>query len=343
MTDVFNYELLRLARESLGLTQTALAARASVTQTLLSKYESGAAEPTAESLEKIAKVLNYPPAFFYGKSSSCVDGLAYHRKRATLSAKVRARLEAQARLRMIDLETAIGKEEFASDLPRFENVKPEVAARKLRKHWKLSPTKPIENLVELLERNNVVVLQFDFQTDKIDGFFISLTDRVACFAENAKGFPPDRQRFTLCHELGHAVLHRNRLPGKGVEEEANLFAAEFLAPSAGIINDFPGAVNPPILAAIKRKWKISMAAALHRAFDLEVIDPDEYKRECIRLSAMGYRKSEPVMGVQEEQATLCRKILEQCAERSAKPLSEVLNLSRAIFNDRYPELAGGKQ
>jgi hypothetical protein len=41
--------------------------------------------------------------------------------------------------------------------------------------------------------------------------------------------PPTRQRFTVAHELGHAVL-RHRVPADRLEVEANAFAAELLLP-----------------------------------------------------------------------------------------------------------------
>ncbi len=41
--------------------------------------------------------------------------------------------------------------------------------------------------------------------------------------------PPHRQRFTVAHELGHAVL-RHEVPEDRIEVEANAFAAELLLP-----------------------------------------------------------------------------------------------------------------
>ena len=43
-----------------------------------------------------------------------------------------------------------------------------------------------------------------------------------------ENLPGDRLRWTLAHEVGHAVMHRN--PTGDVEGEANRFASEFLMP-----------------------------------------------------------------------------------------------------------------
>ncbi len=45
--------------------------------------------------------------------------------------------------------------------------------------------------------------------------------------------PPTRQRFTVAHELGHAIL-RHRVPADKLEVEANAFAAELLLPTEAI-------------------------------------------------------------------------------------------------------------
>ena len=81
------------------------------------------------------------------------------------------------------------------------------------------------------------------QSDHLDGFlFWSGGDGLAF--ENADDILP-RRRFTAAHELGHAVLHRDRMgrfradetiaegadqPDDQLEREANRFAADLLMP-----------------------------------------------------------------------------------------------------------------
>ncbi|MBL8564320.1 MAG: ImmA/IrrE family metallo-endopeptidase [Hyphomicrobiaceae bacterium] len=99
---------------------------------------------------------------------------------------------------------------------------------------------------------------------------------------------PHRQRFTIGHEVGHLVLHRDRLEGvvhvdktypmlrrdqassTGVdlmEIEANAFAAELLMPEALL----EGELTTPLdvddeerLTALSRKFKVSTSAMRYR-------------------------------------------------------------------------------
>ena len=108
--------------------------------------------------------------------------------------------------------------------------------------------------------------------------------------------PGDRLRFTLAHELGHAVMHK--LPSDRQEAEADQFASEFLMPAADIRHDLDN-VSLARLADLKLKWRVSMAALLRRAHDLGTISDFRYKQVNIELSTAGYRKQEPVSFAQE--------------------------------------------
>ncbi len=96
---------------------------------------------------------------------------------------------------------------------------------------------------------------------------------------NNVGISPGRKRFTIAHEFGHYLLHRKRLPkgiecdeqavsqrdGKGIEKEADEFAAWLLMP----LDDFRSRIGPAdkpsmedLSAAAERYGVSLMAAAL---------------------------------------------------------------------------------
>lgn len=84
-----------------------------------------------------------------------------------------------------------------------------------------------------------------------------------------QGLPPDRERFTLMHEVGHLVMHQT--PVEDQEQQANRFAGEFLAP-AEEIRPFLGGLTVrqfSKLAQLKQEWGLSMAALIQRALDLD--------------------------------------------------------------------------
>src|SRR5689334_4579038 len=94
---MFNPDMLTLARESRGMSQTELAAAIERTPGFVNKVERGFIQPNDLQLATIAKAVRYPTAFLtsqeriIGYDSPCL----YHRKRKTLPVKVLTRVEAR--------------------------------------------------------------------------------------------------------------------------------------------------------------------------------------------------------------------------------------------------------
>ena len=92
---------------------------------------------------------------------------------------------------------------------------------------------------KLCEDMGILLIQKPFGTepDAIKGFFLE-SKRIRTITLNSS-LPRVIQKFIVCHELGHAVLHRKSGihafheitlfdESSGFEKDANLFAAEFL-------------------------------------------------------------------------------------------------------------------
>ena len=97
---------------------------------------------------------------------------------------------------------------------------------------------------------------------------------------NESGASIGRKRFTISHEFGHYLLHRTKLPngiecdervvtrreGKGIEQEADEFAAGLLMP----LDDFRARIGPDDkpsmndLAGTKDRYGVSLTAAALR-------------------------------------------------------------------------------
>ncbi len=183
------------------------------------------------------------------------------------------------------------------------------------------------------------MLAFDFRTEKLDGFVVPVSDEIACIAINTnKVFSPDRQRMTLAHELGHFLLHRNDFPDDHTEDEANRFAAEFLAPAKTVLQDLMPPLSLPRLSMLKKHWKISMASLAYRAHQLHTIGDKPYKNIMIYLSANGFRKNEPYCGIEYEKPTLLLRLMKNFINSVPNALDE-LHLSLTRFNERYPEIS----
>ena len=164
-------------------------------------------------------------------------------------------------------------------------------ARSVRTAMNIPPG-PIFNLTETLERNGCMVVAHDFGTRQIDGFS-QRTTYAPCFLHLNRQLFPDRWRWTLAHELGHVVMHFEPTASpKLVEQQANLFAAEFMAP-AHEIGHMLSDLTFQKLGGLKRNWKISMQALINRAYHLGTISERQRRSMFIRLSNAGYRTREP--------------------------------------------------
>ena len=163
-------QMVILARESRGLSQSALASRMGIAQGTLSKVENGQAEATDELVEKLSDALGYPPAFFFDDYAARNLPISFYRKR--ISTKIATVRAIRARINILRLH--VQKLLLSVDLPECrvpsvnlsEYGSPERVARELRIRWHL-PRGPIENLTEILEDAGVVIVRCDFGTNEV--------------------------------------------------------------------------------------------------------------------------------------------------------------------------------
>jgi Zn-dependent peptidase ImmA (M78 family)/DNA-binding XRE family transcriptional regulator len=306
MTRIVNPEMMILARESRGMTQGELAEEISVTQGKISKYENGMLLVSEEDLKALSKALNYTEDFFYQRDK--VYGLGstflFHRQRKAapvlLQRKIQAcinilRMQAERLLRGAEIVTENSFE--ALDIDAY-NGNAEKIAGIVRAAWRL-PLGPVANVTSAIEKAGGIVLRCSFDTNLIDAAHLWLPGLPPLFFVN-RDLPGDRLRWTLAHEIGHAVMHRN--PTGDIEDEANRFASEFLLPGEDMNRHLP-AITLERAAILKQHWKVSMAALIKRAADLGAITERKYRSLFTALSSQGYRTNEPFpIDVEEPQA-----------------------------------------
>ena len=341
MSEAVNPEMLALAREARGLTQTELAKALGTTQAYISKYESGFLKYPAGDLAQISRILDFPKSFFlqpdvvYGFGSSCF----YHRKRQSISLADLRRLHAQlnvfrlqiARLLKagVEIEPRVAFEPM--NLEDYEQA-PEFVARALRASWNL-PLGPITNLVAVIERAGGIIFKCPFGTSKVDAISLWVPDAPPMFFLNEQA-PGDRLRWTLAHELGHLIMHR--VPTPDMEREADRFAAEFLMPEPEIR---PHLVKLSLakLAQLKPYWKVSMQALVKRAAGLGKITPRQYRTFFMMFGKLGYRMQEPV-SIPSEDPVLVKGILDLHQKQhgySIAELSEMVNSTPDRFMETF--------
>ena len=298
MDHSFNENLMRIARQARGWSQTELSRRSGVSQGYVSKLENGMDEPNAGIVDKLSSVLRFPITYFYEQDH--VSGLpvsvhSMYRKRASVGQRAQDRLEAEINIRLMHVRRLLKSVDFDTelDLPSFEldefETGPEQIADLLRRTW-LVPSGPLRNLIGWMERAGIIVIPSDFDGLSVDGVTVRQSGLPPCVFLN-RGQPADRQRFTLAHELGHIIMHR--LPSPEMEDEANAFASALLMPALDIKRAFSGKVTIQKLASLKPVWRVSMNALLNRAKTIGSVTPNQAQYLWRQMSALGYRRAEP--------------------------------------------------
>lgn len=146
-----------------------------------------------------------------------------------------------------------------------------------------TPPVPVERIAKQLG----VVVQYAPFDDELSGMAF-LKEGVAIIGINSNHHP-NRQRYTLAHELAHICLHHSHLEAgvhvdqssvnslrrdlvsadgtNPLEREANAFAAELLMPRkllAGTLDDRMLDLDDDRLLALAKRFKVSLMALQYR-------------------------------------------------------------------------------
>lgn len=354
MNKAFNGELLTLARATRKVSQPELVERlhGALSQAQLSKIEHGRIQPDEETVGKIAHALKYRPSFFYDPIYQRMPPVSFHRARQKLSAKDREAIHGQAEIYRINLKKLLASVELEIRLPSVPAIDPDQygkdiskIAQTVRQRWG-TPRGPIRDLTKIVEDAGVIVVAFDFGTPLIDGFSQQAGDGLPSIIFINSRQPKDRYRFSLAHELGHLVMHQT--PNPEQEVQANLFASEFLMPSA---ETGPQLYNLSIhkFMDLKLYWGCSMQALIYKAWQTGRISDRMFKYYNIELSKRGFRSKEPIEwnGSPETPSTL-RQVLATFMEElkyTAEDFGQMFGLTEdevvnlyALSGKRRPQL-----
>lgn len=330
--EMLNPQMITLAREFAGMTQSALAEELVMTQGTISKLEEGLNQGDPELLEKLSNIFQRPISFFTQKPQIPLSLEGHYRKKSSLPKKLIRSIDARMNIERIQINKLIDScdLDLASppDCDPDEYQKgPKEIAQLLRRHLHLPPG-PVTNVTAAIEKAGCIVRFLDFGTLKIDGYSV-LTNAPIIFIN--KAYPIDRRRLTLAHEFGHVIMHRGRLR-PNAEDEAFEFAGEFLMPEREIKSSlYP--LNLQKLARLKLKWRVSMAAILQHAKRIGAVNDRYYCYMRSQISKHGYTKEEPYedqIPVEKPQLlTQVFKHFKNDLEYNIDSMSQLLNASHA--------------
>ena len=343
MNKIANPEMITLARESRGLTQTELAKALGVTQAAISKAEKFSGKVSGALVKDMALVLDYPESFFYQQGFRYAPATPLlHRKQKSLPVKVENKVEAEANIRRLQIGKLLDSVELPEkDIPQFDLEDfegPEGVAQALRSKFRL-PRGPVQNMTDLVESLGIIILLCRFDSEKLDGFTIFGSNKPIIYLNQE--MPWCRLRFTLAHELGHIIM--GHVPGPTIEEEANDFASAFLMPQEDIRRDFNGErIDLNLLANLKPRWKVSMQALLFRAMSIHYLTKNQSSYLWMAISQAGYKKREPsYLDIPPEHPKLFKSIIDAHLtelEYTKEELNQVLVTNTESFNNLYPFL-----
>ncbi len=336
-----NPDMILLGRELRGLSQSQLAKASSISQAVLSRYETGARDCTQQDIERLSSTLNLPVQFFYrtGRIYGPESSSLFHRKRQSVPAGTlrtiyahlnKVRLDVERLLQAVDMEAPFKFPEY--DLDEADVT---VIAANVRAAWMMPPG-PVRSMIATIENAGGIVVPTHFGTNKIDAVIQWVPPTPPIFLINDL-VPGDRLRFTLAHEVGHLVMHSK--PTVEIEGQADSFAAAFLMPANDIGRDLE---NPTLsrLAQLKSYWKVSIQALTRRAVDLGKINERQYRYLLQQLSAAGYKREEP-NPIPAEQPTLFKELLGAHVEGigySRAELAQMLGLYQDELEQEYMQM-----
>lgn len=301
----FKGEKLREARRYRQLSITELGEKIGVSKQMVSKYERNESQPSPENYQKIVLNLGFPLKFYQLENRfEYKDNGTFYRSRLSSTQSEKKPSE------LLKKYLALLSNYFEGfvDFPILESYEfsnnPVIAAEELREFLGIGLS-PIHNIMGLIEGKGFKVASIDSSTEKVDAFgsYTKINDSdYYCILIDQDNNSFFRQQFSLAHELAHWVLHSDSVQPqeldvqeyKEMENEANIFASNFLLPEKPFVEDIRKNRNDiDAYLSIKNKWNVSVASMVYRAKDLGIIDSKEFLSLQKKMSGRGWRKVEP--------------------------------------------------
>lgn len=278
---------IRRLRQSRSMTMQEAAESTGLSRMAYSNLEHGSSKPRSDTLVRLAEVfkadirdlLASPPEF---KSLR----FRTHKTMSKRDLDTREQIIFDAARWLHDyneLEDMLGISSAA--LPEPEESDPAELARALRNELGLDEKEPIVDIIGLLEKWGIRFYLLPFNLKGFFGFSVGKEDGGPAIIVNiSEDISVERRIFTVAHELGHLLMHKGSYMQAETGEidreegEADRFAGYFLLPREGFNREWKDSRGLHWVDAvlhIKRKYRVSYRAVLHRLIEEHGLDGQE--------------------------------------------------------------------
>lgn len=305
-----------------GYSRKELADKINISEQAIWQYETKNMMPEINKIHQLAKLFHVKTAYFISEikdnnHNELVNkhAIAFRAKNQQISIKLLNKQYYQANyivmftnyifkyLKLPQLEIFNLLKIIDSELGQIEEKKYFIKQTARIAREVILNNKQNSELLFSLEQLGIVIYEKNIDNDADAYSFWTKNDMPYIVLGNSKGITT-RRHFDLAHELGHILCHRqiqfdmlSNEEHKIIEQEADLFAAEFLLPAIEFKEDFNKITkksNPDYLTMIKEKWQVSIQAMAMRAYYLGVMSNSQYRYFWASINKKGYKKLEPL-------------------------------------------------
>jgi Zn-dependent peptidase ImmA (M78 family) len=304
---MFNPERVELVRLRLGLTKIGFAEQLGVDRKALQRFESRESDLPEVCRERLLEISGYPETFFEKGSPEYPNpaGVSFRSLRSLTAGSRNAAMAAGALAFEFDDWVTSQYELPGHTLVPARHEQPAQAAMYLRTQWGIG-TRPIGNMLNLLESRGLRVFSLVEETRHLDAYSLWRNDKPYIFLNTLK--TAERSRFDAAHELGHLILHRHTGSSHPrAEIEADEFASAFLMPAEDVIAEIRVVRSLDEVVSKKQRWGVSAAALAYTLHKMGKISDWHYRGYCIALGKLG-RDVEP-RPMRKETSQVWSKIL----------------------------------
>jgi len=337
------------------LSRAQLAEKLDITEQAVWQFENGYESPKLEVINKMKTLFKVKSAYFFREDllgdqpeRIRMERIAYRSDTMNSAMKTQSELmhvrffdafmkQIGKRVKYPNNELVSLRERVIDYLNQNQNVNRNMQIRQIarmaREHLKL-PNDSNKNLLFHLEKAGAFVFEKSIG-ETIDAYSLWSEDDIPYIVLGNIKKSAVRRNFDLAHELGHLLLHyhiefnlSDKSAYKKIEEEAHLFASEFLMPFNEFIEDVATITkvsNPDAYIELKEKWLVSLQAMAIRVRQLGLMSHQQYRYFYMSINKRGYRKAEPLDEILPiERPMKVRSILQLLFEKKVIDLEKLL-------------------